>query len=101
MPADSLTMRRANRHVCCPLIFIELLLEQLFYNRHDVTSREEPTVTLSWRLETCSARHRRSFSEPTTTPADLPWLRWTGTCTRPGVKLAWVGIVGGAPRQPA
>ena len=40
MPADSLTMRRANRHVCCPLIFIELLLEQLFYNRHDVTSRK-------------------------------------------------------------
>ena len=30
MPADSLTTRRANRHVCCPLIFIELLLEQLF-----------------------------------------------------------------------
>ena len=61
MPADSLTTRRANRHVCCPLIFIELLLEQLFSNRHDVTSREEPTVTPSCRLETCSARHRRIF----------------------------------------
>ena len=40
MPADSLTTRRANRHVCCPLIFIELFPEQLFYNRHDVTSRK-------------------------------------------------------------
>ena len=39
MPADSLTMRRANPHVCCPLIFIELFLEQLLYDRRDVTSR--------------------------------------------------------------
>ena len=39
MPADSLTTRRANLHVCCPLIFIELFLEQLLHNRHDVISR--------------------------------------------------------------
>ena len=29
-------------------------------------------------LESCSSRHRRSFSEPTTTPTDLPWLLVTG-----------------------
>ena len=83
MPADGLTTRRANRHVCRPLIFIELVPEQLPRNRHDVTSREDrPTVSPSCRLETCSARHRRSFSEPTTAPAGLPGLLWTGMCTR-------------------
>ena len=42
MPADGLTTRRANRHVCRPLIFIELPSEQLL---SDVTTLLTATVS--------------------------------------------------------
>ena len=61
MPADSLTTGCANRHVGHPLIFIELLSEQLLQTSRRYNSSENPTVTPSCRLETCSTRHRRIF----------------------------------------
>ena len=64
MPADSLTTGCANRHVGHPLIFIELLSEQLLQTSRRYNSSENPTVTPSCRLETCSTRHRRIFRSP-------------------------------------
>ena len=87
MPADSLTTRRANRYVCCPLIFIELFPEQLSYNRHDVTSRKNRLLLrragrdllCSPPSELFGAHHHPG--RPTLVAID-------GMCTRPSVKLA-------------